>query len=740
MLATLALSLAAKESIKTGLAMVLACATAMAMGWNNPYWACIAVAVVSLPSVGESLMKCLQRLWGTLAGGVAALVLLALFPQERWAFLILLSLYVGLCAYKITRGRYVYVWFLSGYVSLLIASSIIGTTSQFAFNTAVLRLQETALGVLAYTGVSMFVWPQRSTDDLRATVKTLLGAQVKILGNSFLLLRGRERDDPPGTWLDAADLLLGQLRRRLAASELEHFQVREMRNWWRRLAATFQSMTDDARGWRESAPDLRGLDMPDLVADIEKIQTELSGRMAALQAVFDGRPPGPMPRLEPRPDREKLAALPPLQRAAVKSTAETLRRLDDAVRALAECLLAITGLSRKELAAPAVASAPATPPPDRDSYAALARGVAGVLLASLVWIVADPPGHMAYVVFVGLFVLMGVLAPQMDWAQFFLVNMVGVVIAGLIYVLVMPSLTQFWQLAAVMFLLVAGVTYISWNPRLAALRLAGVVPFIMMTNLQNRQAYDFALFLNNCGAMVFGIVTVALVFHMPFGRRPERVIARLVARFFQRAEACMRDLVSDDDTRRRRGRASLASLQSLVGRIGGWVSRVDFTEVQAATPRDVARLVAGLNAIASGLNMIAKPRPDGDGPGPSGDRDMNALHEEILAMLKTLGAQCAPGRREKPSSEPAGGPAPDTDGSPKRTRDQVRDHTARDGARTFDERLDRTFHALCAPARDEEDCGAYRLLGGYRALRRALARYAELSAGFDWSRWNAARF
>ena len=42
---------------------------------------------------------------GTLVAGVAALTLIALFPQERWWFMVLLSVYIGFCTYLMTGTK-----------------------------------------------------------------------------------------------------------------------------------------------------------------------------------------------------------------------------------------------------------------------------------------------------------------------------------------------------------------------------------------------------------------------------------------------------------------------------------------------------------------------------------------------------------------------------------------------------------------------------------------------------------
>jgi hypothetical protein len=93
------LSTRSKETIKTGLAMAISYGVALQLGWDNPKWAGIAVAMISLSTAGQSLNKGAMRMLGTLVGLAAALTFLAIFPQDRWLFMVVLSLYVGFCTY-----------------------------------------------------------------------------------------------------------------------------------------------------------------------------------------------------------------------------------------------------------------------------------------------------------------------------------------------------------------------------------------------------------------------------------------------------------------------------------------------------------------------------------------------------------------------------------------------------------------------------------------------------------------
>src|SRR6201999_1326590 len=103
-----------KTAIKTALATVLAYGVALSMDWENAHWAAFAVAFCGLSTVGESLNKGLLRLSGTLVGGLAALVLIALFPQERWLFLTYMSAFTGFCIFMMFGASRRYFWQVAG--------------------------------------------------------------------------------------------------------------------------------------------------------------------------------------------------------------------------------------------------------------------------------------------------------------------------------------------------------------------------------------------------------------------------------------------------------------------------------------------------------------------------------------------------------------------------------------------------------------------------------------------------
>jgi uncharacterized membrane protein YccC len=171
------LSIRTKASIKTALAVTIVYAFAMAAGWEKPYWAVFAAVMISLDTAGQSLNKASLRMLGTLVGAAAALTLMALFPQERWAYLLGLSLYFSFCTYKMMGSERPYFWFVSAFVSLIIVVDAGPIDSQGVFQTAVARVQETGMGILVYSIISIFLWPTNSRGALVTASRKLLTTQ-----------------------------------------------------------------------------------------------------------------------------------------------------------------------------------------------------------------------------------------------------------------------------------------------------------------------------------------------------------------------------------------------------------------------------------------------------------------------------------------------------------------------------------------------------------------------------------
>ncbi|ANQ19674.1 FUSC family protein [Vibrio natriegens] len=153
------LNASTKEAIKVALSIVIALSLALWFQWEKPYWAAIAVVVMALnESYAHSIHKGHNRVWGTLVGIAYALFLIGTFPQDPFLFLSFLTMFLGLCIFMSSDEKYGYIFSMAFTVC-----SIVACMGQFddqtIFHFAILRLQETVLGVITFSVVYRIVWP-----------------------------------------------------------------------------------------------------------------------------------------------------------------------------------------------------------------------------------------------------------------------------------------------------------------------------------------------------------------------------------------------------------------------------------------------------------------------------------------------------------------------------------------------------------------------------------------------------
>jgi uncharacterized membrane protein YccC len=147
-------------SVKCFLAAMLAMYVASRMGQPRPFWALMTTYVVASPLAGAVRSKALFRFLGTLMGSVAALLLVPALSNAPQLLILAIALWTGGCLYLSLQDRTPrsYVFMLAGYtvsiVGLPMVDAPMGT-----LDTAVARIEEISLGILAATLVHSVVLP-----------------------------------------------------------------------------------------------------------------------------------------------------------------------------------------------------------------------------------------------------------------------------------------------------------------------------------------------------------------------------------------------------------------------------------------------------------------------------------------------------------------------------------------------------------------------------------------------------
>jgi uncharacterized membrane protein YccC len=148
-------------SIKTFASAMLALYIAFSLGLDQPYWAMTTAYMVSQPLTGALRSKGVYRLFGTLIGATAAVVLVPNLVDAPVLLVAAISLWAGICLFfaRLDRTPRSYVFMLAGY-----SAGIIGfpglNAPQAIFDTAVVRVEEITLGIICATVIGTIILPR----------------------------------------------------------------------------------------------------------------------------------------------------------------------------------------------------------------------------------------------------------------------------------------------------------------------------------------------------------------------------------------------------------------------------------------------------------------------------------------------------------------------------------------------------------------------------------------------------
>ncbi|AZV37795.1 FUSC family protein [Komagataeibacter xylinus] len=209
-------------AVRTSCAAILSLLIAMWMELDSPQWAPLTVWVVAQSSRGESLSKARWRIVGTLAGSVAAMTLMAAFPQAPAMFFVCLALWIGLCCALATLlDQYrAYGLVLTGFTSAIIATGAIVQPDD-VFAVSIARSSYIILGVLCEAVLAVLFMPnmvERTRAQLLARLDDTFSATCAAIPHLLGMTAPAARQAATGRLLDRIMAFSGQIE--FAALEL----------------------------------------------------------------------------------------------------------------------------------------------------------------------------------------------------------------------------------------------------------------------------------------------------------------------------------------------------------------------------------------------------------------------------------------------------------------------------------------------------------------------------------------
>ncbi len=720
------LSLTFKESFKTALAMTIAIGIALAMNWEKPYWAGLAVAMCSLATLGQSLEKASLRMAGTVVAAAVALVVIALFGQQRWAFILFLSLYGAVCCYMMSGSANPYFWHVCWFVAVIICVGG-GANSVNAFETSMLRLQETGLGILVYSLVALFVWPQHTGPQLTKAAVELVALQRQLLGACLATIAGRDTSPGPSQLAAQEHKSRAGFDQLLQAARVDSSEVRELRTQWRGFQQQLAQFSLSITRWREAFTDLKNLEIQALLPDLAAFGAEVDARQEQIGLMLVGTRPQRQPQSVTLTVNEAaLDALSPLHRAALAVSRSHLLDIERLTRAQFDTLSDIRGFSP--------APAPLLPQvrggssgffvPDPDRLAGVLRLVLMIWLSFLAAIyISDLPGGYQLMIMTASIGIVPATTPQLRISVIYVPVLSSVAFASVLYLFVMPALSSYLSLGAMIFAYTFAICYLLDATPPALGRLAGLAMFLVLCGFSNHPSYN-VLSVTSTSLVLLGLFLINnLAWYFPFYLLPERVFLRQLRRFFRSADYLITTLQSDQpiDGRIARWRQAFhcQEIALLPAKLAGWAPLIDPKVIAGASPDKIDALVATVQSLSMQLQQIMAQRASPD-PAMSEQglpREFDLWQRSVRAGLGRLAHEediATASREVQVELEDAG-----------------KELTAEVGS-------------AFAQHRQQFDQGQlefyYRMLDACRGTSLALLDCSRIMADIDWAAWQRERF
>jgi len=716
-----------KEAIKTGLAFALVFAIAMRAGWMNPYWAGWAVAVIALPTAGESIWKGALRVVGTIPGCLAALTIQALAPQQRWTFILLTCGWVFFTVYlMVSRKKYSYVWTMSCYVCLIILLSDVDSSANM-FQSAVFRTVETVMGVVVYTLIAVFLWPQTNLGAIKKSSVELATTLQNIYRASRDTLLGQRA--PEADFSGQQAKVVQQLTRFtqvLQAEGSESYEVHEVRHLWERfhgLSAAYLETTDRLES---GFADLVRIDLRAVFPELPAFFAELDSRFAGIHQVLTGGAPDRRSQtIHLEVDPEAFQRLTYFERAAVAVARKEMERLEELTAAMLECTLELGGQTAtstsdaKSIPAPGLRDRMTRlPVPDWDHLRSAAFVTATTGVGFLIWVFFNPPGHALWFQMSGTIALLVALSPQLRASKLIMPVAVTSAVCLAIYVFVMPHLSTFLGLGSLLFITIFLSSYFVSG----AARFFCNMAILNMLPIQNHQLYSFAAMAN---AYIFFVMVFSFLFVMSYllnSPRPEKAVLQLLDRFFRSAEFLMSRRASESGRVSSLGRWKIAfherQLHSFPAKLAAWGKSIDRKLLPNDSPDPIQPLVTSAQTLVYRLDQFLEARAV-----PQAESLARDLRDDIKTWQ--AGIETTFGRwARSPEAEPVA----------------ALERRLEAALTRLEERIEDVVNQSGDTVNKEEGENFFRLLGGYRGVSEAALAYAGAAQQIDWAQWREERF
>ena len=557
-----------KFAIKASLSMALVYLISLSQGWSHVTNAVVTVMLIAaMGSVGDSVMKGVLRIIGTVIGASLGLTLIALFPQDRVAYLLFASVIVTLLLYFARAYKGDTTVFLLSAITVLMMFDKGEVENVFIYG--VDKTFMTIVGIMIYTLVGIFLWPVNPKDTSAQNATALSDIQARL----YL-----ERDAEHTKREEIQKQMIGQeqlLETSIIASDSTSNEMNFSKTQWYDIVHSYKKVDQllmlltqyDKASYSEG--------LPRYIPNYRILDREILALLNALPLAWKEQKEIDIPEtFNIKYEVLEIKELSQLDRAELSSSMSDMVLLHRQLCKLAEKLNSLispmpTLFTMDTLPAPA------------DFLWFDMEHLKGSLVtflvfwtSTLLWIFVNPPGGFMIVTLATSLSLSTTFSPLKP-SILIIIFSLSFVFATAMYILVLPNLHYGWELG----LFVGVYAFIGFyfiNPKMSVFFLLGLV----ILGINNTMNYNFSTLLITFFTFYAFLFILLLFYYIPFSTKPEHLFLVMKKRFFRFSYILMQRNHSIDNKKRLFtgylvAKYSKIHLMVTVKKMQLWASKID---------------------------------------------------------------------------------------------------------------------------------------------------------------------
>jgi hypothetical protein len=584
-----------KFAFKASLSVMLAYLIPLSQGWEQISTAATTVMLIAaMGSVGDSVMKGMLRVIGTLIGAVIGMFLIALFPQERELYLLAASLIVTVMLYFARAYKGDMTIFLLSAITLM--SMFQNGEVDNVFLYGINKTYMTVFGIAVYTFVGIFLWPVHVKDESIENVLLLTKMQADYYSHPQQKMHQKAYRD----LLEKEALLASSVTRTgNAATEkgLNRPQWESIVNDYKKINALLTLLSYQTETSLQK-------NIKYYIGNYDRIREETDTLFVQIAKAWESKSPIDIPdALEAEYHIAQMQRLSQFQIASLTSYVENMLRLHAKLCQLAQKLNAFNSPSPTKFKRERTVKSPSFLWFDIEDLKGTLLSFLIFWTGALSWIVLNPPGGFLIVTFATGLSLITTFTPVKP-SLMIIVFSFAFVFAALMYIGVLPHLVYGVELGVFIFLY-AFIGFYFINPQISIFFLLGMLTL----NISNTMSYNFDIFLSTLLVFYCFLFLLLLFYYIPFSTKPESLFLTMHKRFFR-----LSYILLDYLHRRSRQESSLLSklavkyskihLKSTVKKMQFWAGHIDESYFSPLKKEELLAYAAACEKFAYLLEIL----------------------------------------------------------------------------------------------------------------------------------------